>query len=47
VRYDCEDDLLDGVGFAEPGRRSALRAAARSPAADAGRTGAEQRRELT
>ena len=25
--YDYEDDLIDGVGFADPGGRSALRAA--------------------
>lgn len=25
--YDDDDDLIDGVGFAEPGGRSALRAA--------------------
>jgi hypothetical protein len=25
--YDPEDDLIDGVGFADPGGRSALRAA--------------------
>jgi hypothetical protein len=25
--YDGEDDLIDGVGFADPGGRSALRAA--------------------
>lgn len=27
--YDDEDDPIDGVGFAEPGGRSALRAATR------------------
>lgn len=25
--YDYDDDLIDGVGFADPGGRSALRAA--------------------
>jgi len=27
--YEDEDDLIDGVGFADPGGRSALRAATR------------------
>lgn len=27
--YDDEDDIIDGVGFADPGGRSALRAASR------------------
>ena len=28
--YDDEDSLIDGVGFADPGGRSALRAATRN-----------------
>jgi ribosomal protein L37AE/L43A len=27
--YDAENDIIDGVGFADPGGRSALRAATR------------------
>jgi hypothetical protein len=30
ARYDGEEELIDGVGFADPGGRSTLRASTRS-----------------